>query len=155
MYPDVSNVNSRELHRVTDSMQSVIAWCREQGLLATRWECHVCGAGMIESADAKRNDGVHWRCHECNCRKEASIRDGSFFGNGAKLELAMIVDLMYLYLYEMALHNNLMHECRIASEAIANWRNSVRDIYAEYFVAHPLRIGGPGHVVEIDELVFV
>ena len=65
------------------------------------------------------------------------------FGNGAKLELAIIVDLMYLYLYEMALHNNLMHECRIASEAIVNWRKYVRHIYAEHFVAHSLTLELP------------
>ena len=51
---------------------------------------------------------------------------------------------------------NLARECRIASEAIFNWRNFVRDIYSKYFVRHPLRIGGPpGHVVEIDKSAFV
>ena len=40
-------------------------------------------------------------------------------------------------------------------ETIVNWRNFIRDIYAEYFVRHPLRIGGPGHVVEIDESAIV
>ena len=29
------------------------------------------------------------------------------------------------------------------------------NIYGEYFVRRPLRIGGPGHVVEIDESAFV
>lgn len=153
VYPDVSILNSRELYRVTDDTRSVIAWCREHGLLATRRDC-VCGGEMVESADARRNDGVRWRCRERHS-KEASIRDGSFFGNGTKLELATIVDIMYSYSYEMASHNNLMRECRIASEAIVNWKNYVRDIYAEYFIAHPLRIGGPGHVVEIDESAFV
>ena len=43
----------------------------------------------------------------------------------------------------------------MASEAIVNWRNYVRDIFAEYFIRHPLRIGGPGHTVEIDESAFV
>ena len=42
----------------------------------------------------------------------------------------------------------------MASEAIVNWRNYVRDIFAEYFIRHPLRIGGPGHTVEIDESLF-
>ena len=27
--------------------------------------------------------------------------------------------------------------------------------YGEYFIRHPLRIGGPGHIVEIDESAFV
>ena len=43
----------------------------------------------------------------------------------------------------------------MASEEIVNWRNYVRYIFAEYFIRHPLRIGGPGHTVEIDESAFV
>ena len=66
-----------------------------------------------------------------------------------------IVDLMYAYLYETASFKNLARECRIASKATFNWRNFVRDVYSEYFVRFPLRIGGPGHIVEIDKSVFV
>ena len=35
---------------------------------------------------------------------------------------------------------------------MANWRNYVRDIFAEY---HPRVIGGQGEIVEIDESAFV
>ena len=133
----------------------MIAWCRQHGLLAVRKDCEACGREMAEINDTRRNDGVRWRCTDSNCRCEASIRDGSFFGNGSKLEIVKIVDLMYAYLYETASFKNLARECRIASEAIFNWRNFVRDVYSEYFVRHPLRIGGPGHIVEIDESAFV
>ena len=65
-----------------------------------------------------------------------------------------IVDSLYAYSYETASFKNLAWECRIASEAIFKWRNFVRDVYSEYFVRHPLRIGGPGHVFEIDRISF-
>ena len=35
-----------------------------------------------------------------------------------------------------------------------DWYNFVRDICAEYFLAHPAVIGGPGVEVEIDESKF-
>ena len=35
-----------------------------------------------------------------------------------------------------------------------DWYNFVRDICAEYFLAHPAVIGGPGVEVEIDESNF-
>ena len=155
MFPSVSQMNLRELHRATDTTLAIIAWCRDHGLLATRRNCHGCGAAMIESTDVHRNDGVRWRCRDRNCRRDASIRDGSFFGNGSKLELEKVVNLLYSYSCETASFKNLMQECRIASEACVNWRNFVWDIYGEYFIRHPLRIGGPGHVVEIDESAFV
>ena len=110
---------------------------------------------MLEGADQKRSDGLRWRCRNNNCKRECSIREGSFFGNGTKLELVKIVDLLYSYSYEAASLKNLMRECRIVKEACVKWRNFVRDIYGEYFVRHPLRIGGPGHTVEIDESAFV
>ncbi|RUS82738.1 hypothetical protein EGW08_009518 [Elysia chlorotica] len=50
---------------------------------------------------------------------------------------------------------NLAREYPMATEAIVNWRNYIRDVFAEYFIANPLAIGGPGHVVEIDESAFV
>ena len=36
-------------------------------------------------------------------------------------------------IHEMASVKNLVRECRIATEAIVNWRTFIRDIYAEYF----------------------
>ena len=38
---------------------------------------------------------------------------------------------------------------------MTNWRNYVRDVYAEYLILHPRVIGGPGETVEIDESAFV
>ena len=55
LFPPVSDVNQRELHRLTDSTRDAIAWCRDQGLLATEMECTACGGEMLEGADQKRN----------------------------------------------------------------------------------------------------
>ena len=83
------------------------------------------------------------------------LRAGSFIGTNGNLQLKQILDLLYLYAYQQASVETLKRECSMASEAIVNWRNYVRDIFAEYFIRHPLRIGGPGHTVEIDESLFV
>ena len=120
VYHNVLNLNSRELQRVTDDVRSIVGWCRQHSLLATRLNCHTCGGEMTEGADNKRADGVCWRCCECNCRKEVSIRSGSFFGDGTRLELVKIVDLLYYYLYEQA-SAKILRELQIASEAIVNW----------------------------------
>ena len=105
-----------------------------------RHNCHACGAAMIESTDVHRNDGVCWRYRDRNCRRDVSIRDGSFFGNGSKLELEKVMDLLYSYLYETASFKNLMQECRIASKVCINWRNFVQDIYGDIFIRHLLRM---------------
>uniref|UniRef100_A0A0L8GRH6 ISXO2-like transposase domain-containing protein n=1 Tax=Octopus bimaculoides TaxID=37653 RepID=A0A0L8GRH6_OCTBM len=45
--------------------------------------------------------------------------------------------------------------CSSSSEAVVNWKNYCRDIYAEYFMKNPLELVGKGMYVEIDELAFV
>ena len=62
---------------------------------------------------------------------------------------------MYRYSYEAASYKTLAREIGIESEAICNWRNYVRDVYGEHFVRNPVRIGGVGRTVEIDESAFV
>ena len=109
VFPNVSQINMRTSQdNTTNTTAAIIAWCRDHELLAKRYNCHACGMAMIESTDVCRNDGVCWRCRDRNCRRDASIRDGSFFGNRSKLELEKVVDLLYSYLYETALFKNLM-----------------------------------------------
>ena len=35
-----------------------------------------------------------------------------------------------------------------------DWFNFIRDVCAQYFLDHPIAIGGPGKIVEIDESKF-
>ncbi|GFN76105.1 transposase, isxo2-like domain-containing protein [Plakobranchus ocellatus] len=154
LFPSVSGLNLRTLVAATSTTGDCIQWLRGLGLLATNKDCPQCGTQMREVNDAKRNDGKRWRCPLKTCKKECSIREGSFFGEGTRLELRVIIDLLYHYAYGNATSKNLSRECGLAAEAIVNWRNYVRDIFGEYFLLHPARIGGQGHIVEIDESVF-
>ncbi|CAF4670712.1 unnamed protein product [Rotaria socialis] len=56
-------------------------------------------------------------------------------------------------------HNNWkLGSCARASDeffasesTIVDWKNFARDLCGEHFSRHPVVIGGPGHIVEIDE----
>ena len=95
---------------------------------------------------------IYFRC--ARCQKERSIRQGSFFFN-ANLTLIQILEIMYSYAFETATCRALHREIDIESEAITNWRNFIRDVFAEYLLRHPVVIGGVGRTVEIDESAFV
>ena len=41
-FPNVSDLNQRELYRVTDDHASAILWARQHGLLATQMVCPNC-----------------------------------------------------------------------------------------------------------------
>ena len=48
-----------------------------------------------------------------------------------------------------------MEELEIGSnKTIVDWNQFCRDVPVTYFANHPLRLGGPGRVVEIDESLF-
>ena len=95
---------------------------------------------------------IYFRWHPC--KKEQSIRAGSFFSQ-AKFSITQIIDIMYAYSYEKASYKSLAREIRIKSEAMCNWRNFIRDVYGEHLIRNPVRIGGVGCTVEIDESAFV
>ena len=42
----------------------------------------------------------------------------------------------------------------MSQTTVVDWKMFLRDICAEYFIVHPVQLGGPGRVVEIYESVF-
>ena len=47
-----------------------------------------------------------------------------------------------------------VHETGHSQTTIVDWYNFHRDVCAQYFLDHPVMIGGPGKTVEIDESKF-
>ena len=43
---------------------------------------------------------------------------------------------------------------QISTKTAVDWYNFIRDVCAQYFVDHPVKIGGPGIELEIDESKF-
>ena len=47
------------------------------------------------------------------------------------------------------------HELEIGSKhSIFDWNQYCRDIAVSHFINNPVQIGGPGHIVQIDESLF-
>ncbi|CAM4989420.1 unnamed protein product [Rotaria socialis] len=62
---------------------------------------------------------------------------------------------MYYWAREEDSLKQLSHELKINSpHSTIDWRNFCRDICAINYVNNPQQIGGPGHIVEIDESCF-
>ena len=66
-----------------------------------------------------------------------------------------MIDVIYHWSFEELSCKKAQREFEIGSDhTTVDWRNFMRDICAEYFIAHPRAIGGPGMTVQIDESVF-
>uniref|UniRef100_A0A0L8GVF4 ISXO2-like transposase domain-containing protein n=1 Tax=Octopus bimaculoides TaxID=37653 RepID=A0A0L8GVF4_OCTBM len=82
------------------------------------------------------------------------MQQGQWKDDNSKLKCEQIIDILY-YWAKGDLAKDLGQECRIANVAVTDWRNFCRDVYAEYYVAQNIKLGGPNRIVEIDESAFV
>ena len=152
-FPYVADMNLKELFlQITINEDTCIDWLRVHGLLARGMICK-CGTNMLEGIFTKVIDGVGWRCPKKNCKKFAHRRVGSFF-EGSNLPLTKLVEFLYFWAEGLQdtkfLHKNLGW----AAATITDWKNFLRDLCVERYLANPEPIGGPGHIVEIDESKF-
>ena len=81
------------------------------------------------------------------------VHEGTFFEH-SKLPLAKIMEFIYAWAYEDLTFKKAKREFGISQHTFVDWKMFLRDVCGEYFVAHPVRIGGVGHTVQIDESVF-
>ena len=99
-----------------------------------------------------RNGSFAWRCPRKGCQAILSIRDGSFFSN-SHLKLTDLVAITYWWSRGVNV-SVAVHETGHSQTTIVDWYNFHRDVCAQYFLDHPVMIGGPGKTVEIDESKF-
>ena len=74
----------------------------------------------------------------------------------------MILNFLILFIFinyrstDMAEQDMLQLQTQVGgAHTIVDWKNFCRDVCVEYIITHPIHIGGPGHVVEIDECQLV
>ena len=156
----MENFILEDIFNITRTNQDSIEWCRSNELLPTTMLCHgvdcaLLGTSMKESVCSKRIDALRFRCTVRTCRKDTSIRKGSFFEH-SHLTISQIIRLIYFWAFEIDKQSFMLRELKIGSQnTVVDWKNFCRDICAEWYIAHPVKIGGVGHIVEIDEAMFV
>lgn len=113
--------------------------------------CQSCSEGNVSLN--KDGDNFWWRCGKRSCRKKISLTKGSFF-EGSKLDIKTILLLIYYFLYK-APYELVANELKIkSSHTIVDWFNFCREVCITILTQDNTKIGGQGHVVEIDESKF-
>ena len=142
-------INLRDLHAATQTAADCRGWMRHNGLLAVHMACPKCNGQMEESEYQRVTDRVTWRCKPKNCRTIASIRKGSFF-ESAHLPLSTLIDMVYYWSIEMP-HATIQCELGVDDKTVTDWANFLREVCSQELVHNPVRLGGPGHTVAVDE----
>lgn len=81
-----------------------------------------------------------------------SLREDSFF-SGSHLKLTEIIEISYWWSKNEPV-SRVVQETGHTQKTIIDWFNFHRDICTQYFLDHPIQIGGIGTTVEIDESKF-
>ncbi len=134
------------LNYYTNSEQATIVWLKGIGALNNSANCNKCGS--VCNFVIKKGSYC-WRSPKSGCQSVISMRDGSFF-SGSHLKLNEIVEVSYLW----ACEDSVSMAVQQTGHSIVDWYNFHRDICAQWFLDHPVQIGGVGKVVEIDESKF-
>ena len=138
-----------------ENATSVIRWMQENNLLRREMKCEKCNEIMNWTKFARSGDGFVWKCQNKECcafKGTLSIRKGSFF-NKSKITLQMWLHAMFLWAEGIGVET-ATHILNLSRRTLVAIYNFFREICAKYFELNPIKIGGPGVIVQIDESCF-
>lgn len=146
------NMDFITLIQLLSTLQNTVVFAQARHLLPTQKVCPNCGHVCSLQNDKAAIDGMIFRCLRRRCRKKLSIRNGTFFQN-SHLKLRDILCLMFNWCYKIGVTTamSLMSEHVSSSRTYVDYYSFFRDICSQYGNRHPVRLGGVGHIVQIDE----
>ncbi|KCZ82132.1 hypothetical protein H312_00409, partial [Anncaliia algerae PRA339] len=144
------NITHRELVGKTVNLAETIKWLQEIEVIPVLKNCIKCLGGHMRLIEYKNT--FRWKCKACSTAPSI-FKDTIFFNN--KLDLARLLDLAYYWSQDLN-QQKVMHELKFSGhKTISKWYNKLQKL--SYIILKENsrgRIGGPGHVIEIDESKF-
>ncbi|XP_046983560.1 uncharacterized protein LOC124553699 [Schistocerca americana] len=139
------------LNSILDDNSRTFEFLRSFGVLADKYICATCRKPMsCTKVPPKRSrDQLMWRCRKHNVWR--SVRKGTWF-ESARLTIRAIVLMTYCF----CMRKSVLSTSRIAGlsdRSALDWFLSCREICSALLKRRG-KIGGPGVVVEMDELPF-
>jgi len=146
-----------KLSKIVEKESIAAKWVQEQGLVPTKLNCPYCRNEL--TVKARRLFG-QFRCdrdHGKHGSFKMSATKNTFFEN-SKLPVGKVLRIVYCFAHEYS-YRNTEHECTddstvLSAVTIAEWFSYLRevcmDVLERKYEKHT-KLGGPGHIVEIDE----
>ena len=139
MFDEIGPIMFGEVEKVIDHLQ-------KNKLLASTRTC-TCGSRMVLGKRIDVSDGVRFRCPNCHSCK--SLRDGSFFSK-SRLPLNKWFLVIYWWARKYAL-KDAADEAGITTVSVCAIYQWLREVCSSKLLQSPVRLGGPGKIVQIDE----
>lgn len=130
---------------------AVVAFLQGKNVLASQHQCP-CGTMMTLQERADVTDGCRWRCPDCY--KAVTIRTGSFF-NKSKITLQKWLLLMHWWSRQYPV-KDAAEDIGVSEPTAIQVYAWLRDVcsYRLCNIDPPIKLGGQGVIVAIDESLF-
>ena len=142
------------LNRITaGGTPAILSFLQTKRVLARDKQCPSCGATMDVQVRSDVSDGYRWRCPVLDCRKSVTLRKGSFFEK-SKIDLEKWLLLMHFWARQYPVTDAYgdIGVSEASSIQVYSW---FRDVCSHRLCSDPpIKLGGPGKVVAIDESLF-
>lgn len=140
---------------IAENPMPVIDWMKQHGLLRIEMKCSECGIAMNWTACSTVRDKYVWKCQQKICTKykqTASIRKDSFFFR-SRLSLQKWIEAIFYWCEDISVTQavNFLNLSRVTVVDIFNF---FREICSKHFEKNPIKLGGTGRIVQIDESCF-
>uniref|UniRef100_A0A5S6QKU8 ISXO2-like transposase domain-containing protein n=1 Tax=Trichuris muris TaxID=70415 RepID=A0A5S6QKU8_TRIMR len=94
-----------------------------------------------------------WRCPNDACMKQMALRSGTWL-EGSKISFRQVLKFLFGWSQQFNTITYCASHVGIGKSAAIEWYCAVREVIVQKYRASPVRIGGPGMTVEIDESLF-
>jgi hypothetical protein len=142
-------MNHRELIIATKDEKAAISWLRRFNYIPKVMFCDPCG---YEMGIKTTKNGEVFKC--CRCKNRISVFKGTIFYNSKK-SICELLDLIYFWSINLR-QGKTGYECNTKSHKTTNvWYEKLGKLsYSIMKEQKSQKIGGIGHIVEIDESKF-
>ena len=136
-----------EVLALTQNFQTTFTFLVERGLLLSERDCQ-CGTEMVWKEARNAVDGYIWECPASNCRKQCSIRTGSFFED-SEIPLGQWLHVIFLWSIDEA-NKQLSLLTRLSLNVVMEALQKLRDVCSLKILHGNVQLEGRGKTVEID-----
>lgn len=114
----------------------------EKDILKENKNCPSCSRAMKLEI---RNRTINYRCVSKSCRKRFSIVS-------TNLGICSYINIIYLIITECS-YKQLKRYHNLTNKTIFKIKKKLKEVFKIFMERHPIFLGGPGKIVEIDETV--
>lgn len=140
----ISNMNKKQL----------CTFLFENRLLKENVVCSGCSETMFLKSSTDGWVGHEWRCLQYRCDKymsSTSVRNNSFFENIATPVKKVLK--IFCYWAEGLNQTEILRLVEISRPTLSKIRKAIILKISQYFLFNPIRLGGPGTIIQCDEVM--